>query len=228
MTTLISLTGIVKTYHLGQTLVPALRGLDLVINKSEFTAVVGASGSGKSTLLNVVGCIDEPDEGEVLFDGVDVRRLDDDGRCALRNRKIGYVFQTFNLMAVLSAEENVELPLLLDKSVKPAARRERVRAALADVELEGLARNLPDQLSGGQRQRVAIARALAVEPDLVLADEPTANLDSETAQRIVDLMIRLNERRQVTFLFSTHDERLMKRVSRVVHLQDGRIVGEDA
>jgi putative ABC transport system ATP-binding protein len=225
VTQIVSLSKLVKTYRLGETTVPALRGVNLDLKRGEFTAVVGASGSGKSTLLNIIGCIDDPDDGKVLIDGVDVTKLADDEKSRLRNRKIGFIFQSFNLIPVLSVYENVELPLVINPTVDPAQRKERVKAAIADVGLETMAGNLPDQLSGGQRQRVAIARALAGNPDLVLADEPTANLDSTTSHKIIDLMLELNARRKVTFLFSTHDERLMERVSRVVHIQDGVIRG---
>ena len=220
---IVSLKGLVKNYKLGETIVPALRGIDLSLRRGEFTAVIGASGSGKSTLLNVIGCIDDPDEGEVLFDGVNIVNLDDDAKSALRNRKIGFIFQSFNLVPVLDVYENVELPLLINHEVKASERKERIRSALKDVGLEGLIHHRPDQLSGGQRQRVAIARALAGNPDLVLADEPTANLDSANSAKIIDLMLELNATRKVTFLFSTHDDRLMGRVSRMVHIQDGVI-----
>ena len=223
--TIVRLRGLQKSYRLGQTIVPALRGVDLELHRGEFTAVIGASGSGKSTLLNMIGCIDDPDTGLVEIDGVDVTKLDDDAKSRLRNRKIGFIFQTFNLVPVLSVYENVELPLLINADVSPAERKERVASAIVDVGLETFVKNLPDQLSGGQRQRVAIARALAGNPDLVLADEPTANLDSTTSHKIIDLMLELNSRRRVTFLFSTHDERLMERVSRIVHIQDGVIKG---
>ena len=220
---IVLLSGLVKSYRLGQTTVPALRGVDLQIARGEFTAVIGASGSGKSTLLNMIGCIDDPDAGRILIDGIDVTALDDDGKSRLRNQKIGFIFQSFNLVPVLSVEENVELPLLINQDVTPHQRRERVAQALDDVGLGKFAKNLPDQLSGGQRQRVAIARALSGNPDLVLADEPTANLDSENTHKIIELMLELNARRKVTFLFSTHDEKLMNRVSRMVHIKDGVI-----
>lgn len=220
---IVRLRNLVKSYRLGQTTVPALRGVSLDLNRGEFTAVIGASGSGKSTLLNMIGCIDDPDSGGIEIDGVEVTKLGDDAKSRLRNRKIGFIFQTFNLMPVLSVYENVELPLLLNADVTAAERKERVANAIVDVGLETLVKNRPDQLSGGQRQRVAIARALAGNPDLVLADEPTANLDSATSHKIIDLMLELNSRRQVTFLFSTHDERLMDRVSRIVHIHDGAI-----
>ena len=218
---IVQLIGVHKSYRLGQTMVTALRGIDLQINKGEFTAVIGASGSGKSTLLNMIGCIDHPDSGSIKFDATEVTKLSDDALSRLRNHKIGFIFQSFNLIPVLSVQENVELPLLINGDINAAERAERVANAIADVGLEGLKRNLPDQLSGGQRQRVAIARALAGSPDVVLADEPTANLDSTNSHKIIDLMLELNARRKVTFLFSTHDEALMGRVSRLVHIQDG-------
>lgn len=220
---IVSLKGLTKSYKLGQTTVQALRGVDLILRRGEFTAVVGASGSGKSTLLNIIGCIDEPDSGEVVFDGIDVVHLDDDSKSQLRNRKIGFIFQSFNLVPVLNVYENVELPLLINADVSPLERKDRIMTALKDVGVDEFAHHLPDQLSGGQRQRVAIARALAGHPVLVLADEPTANLDSANSSKIIELMLELNSRRKVTFLFSTHDERLMGRVSRMVHIQDGVI-----
>jgi len=220
---LIRLEDVHRTYRLGQTDVPAVRGVSLELRAGELTALVGPSGSGKSTLLNLVGCIDEPDAGRVLVEGVDVATLTDDERSRLRNRKVGFIFQSFNLVPVLDVRENVELPLYL-QDLPAAERRRRVEQAIADVELADFAHHPPDRLSGGQRQRVAIARALVTRPLLVLADEPTANLDSGTARRIVDLMVELNHRRKVTFLFSTHDERLMARVGRRLHLHDGLLV----
>ncbi|HEY6879241.1 MAG TPA: ABC transporter ATP-binding protein [Polyangiales bacterium] len=212
-----------KSYHLGATIVPAVRGLSLELRRGEFTALVGASGSGKSTLLNVIGCIDEADDGLVVIDGVDVAGLSDDARSDLRNQKIGFIFQAFNLVPVLSVYENVELPLMLQKGLRAGERQERVERAIEDVGLREFVKQRPDNLSGGQRQRVAIARALVTNPLLVLADEPTANLDSVTTHKIIDLMLDLNEKRKVTFFFSTHDEKLMSRVARVVHIQDGMV-----
>jgi putative ABC transport system ATP-binding protein len=223
---LIRLENVKRTYLLGETLVPAVRGVTLELRPGELTALVGPSGSGKSTLLNLAGCIDAPDSGRVLVEGVDVATLSDDARSRLRNRKMGFIFQSFNLVPVLDARENVELPLLL-QDLPAAERRSRVDEAIADVGLQEFAHHPPDKLSGGQRQRVAIARALVTHPLLVLADEPTANLDSETARRILDLMVELNARRGVTFLFSTHDEKLMARVGRHVHLRDGLLVGAE-
>ena len=219
----VRLEGVHRRYLLGETVVHALKGVTLDLHRGEFTAVVGPSGSGKSTLLNLVGCIDEPDEGRVLIEGTDVATLSDDGRSALRNQKIGFIFQSFNLVPVLDVYENVELPLLINPAIPAAERSDRVMQAIRDVDLEPQLRHRPDKLSGGQRQRVAIARALVSSPLLVLADEPTANLDSGTAHRILDLMLELNDRRKVTFFFSTHDEKLMARVARVVHLKDGEL-----
>ena len=221
--TIIRLENVSKSYHLGKVEVPALKSVSLEIHPGEFTALIGASGSGKSTLLNMIGCIDQPDSGKVWIDGVDVHALSDDSKSDLRNRKIGFIFQSFNLVPVLSVYENVELPLLINPQIPKTERRTRVMEAIADVGLDHLAKNLPDQLSGGQRQRVAIARALAGHPLLVLADEPTANLDSETSLRIIELMLSLNAKKKITFLFSTHDERVMSRVSRIVHIKDGRL-----
>jgi putative ABC transport system ATP-binding protein len=221
--TIVQLKDVKKSYQLGQTRVPALRGIHLNITRGEFTAIIGASGSGKSTLLNMIGLIDEPDSGSIQLDSHEVTALNDDQKSQLRNHKIGFIFQSFNLVPVLNVYENVELPLLINSTIKSAQRKERILQAIKDVGLEDFSSNLPDQLSGGQRQRVAIARALASEPDLVLADEPTANLDSKTSHMIIDLMLALNAKRHVTFIFSTHDERLMDRVSRIVHIKDGII-----
>lgn len=220
---IIRLENVQKSYHLGKVEVPALKHVSLEIHSGEFTALIGASGSGKSTLLNMIGCIDQPDSGKVWIDGVDVHALSDDQKSDLRNRKIGFIFQSFNLVPVLSVYENVELPLLINPLIAKEERRARVMEAITDVGLEQLAKNLPDQLSGGQRQRVAIARALAGHPLLVLADEPTANLDSDTSLKIIELMLSLNAKKKITFLFSTHDERVMSRVSRIVHIKDGRL-----
>lgn len=221
---IVELLDVRKSYSLGAAVVEAIRGLSLSLNRGEFTALVGASGSGKSTLLNLVGCIDEPDSGQVLIENVNLAGLSDDDKSRLRNQKLGFIFQSFNLVPVLNVRENVELPLLLQRDVAPAERDKRVRQALADVELTEFAEQLTDKLSGGQRQRVAIARALVTNPLLVLADEPTANLDSVTTHKIVDLMLELNVRRGVTFFFSTHDEKLMSRVARIIRIHDGAIV----
>jgi putative ABC transport system ATP-binding protein len=218
---LVSLSDVRKTYRLGETEVQALRGVNLRLQPGEFTAIVGASGSGKSTLLNIIGCIDAPDSGTVEFEGRSTLGLSEDEKSRLRNRSMGFVFQSFNLVPVLTVAENIELPLLLQKELSTTQRAERVLSALTDVGLQDYAKQWPDKLSGGQRQRVAIARALVTSPKLVIADEPTANLDSATAHRIVDLLAELNAHRNVTFLFSTHDEKLMGRVKRIIRIQDG-------
>jgi putative ABC transport system ATP-binding protein len=211
-----------KEYLLGRTLVPALRGVTLSVEPGEFMAVAGPSGSGKSTLLNLMGCLDHPTSGRVVIDGHDVAALGDNARSDLRADKIGFIFQTFNLIPVLSAVENVEFPLLMRRGRNHA--RERALAALAQVGLREFARHRPDELSGGQRQRVAAARALVTDPAIVLADEPTANLDSATGDAIVELMLEINRRQGTTFIFSTHDPRVMAHAQRVVRLADGKVV----
>lgn len=220
----VRLEKVAKSYTLGETRVDALKDVNISLKAGEFTALVGASGSGKSTLLNVVGTIDEVDRGRVFIDGVDVGALDEDRRSELRNRKIGFVFQSFNLVPVLDVLENIELPLLIRDDMDAGEKRSRAERVMKDVGLESFARHRPDQLSGGQRQRVAIARALVTDPILVLADEPTANLDSKTANAIIDLMLDLNRRKKVTFLFCSHDEKLVARVGRVLHIRDGVVV----
>lgn len=220
---ILALKNVVKTYHLGETTVPALRGLNLSIKKGEFTALIGKSGSGKSTLLNLVGCIDSPDNGQIIFDGQDITHLDEIQKSSLRNHKIGFIFQSFNLIPVLSVYENIELPLVIQPEVSDEERKKRVLSALKDVELEQFAHYPPDKLSGGQRQRVAIARALVTHPTLVLADEPTANLDSKTSHKIIDLLLDLNQKKHITFLFCSHDEKLIDRVGRIIRIQDGVI-----
>ncbi len=220
---IVRLNNLVKTYTLGEVQVQALKKLNLILKKGEFTALIGASGSGKSTLLNMVGCIDTPDSGEIYFDGKLVNSLTDDQKSALRNKEIGFIFQSFNLIPVLSVYENIELPLAVRTDISEEEKRQRVLTALKDVELEKFINYPPDKLSGGQRQRVAIARALVSHPSLVLADEPTANLDSTTSHKIIDLLLELNQKRHITFLFCSHDEKLIDRVARVIRIQDGAI-----
>ena len=220
---IIRLEDVHKQYALGEARVNALRGVSLEIHAGEFAALVGTSGSGKSTLLNIVGLVDRPSSGRIVLEGEDVLALGERGLAALRNRKLGYVFQTFNLIPVFNVHENVEVPLLLQKELTRSDREARVRKAIEDVGLADHAHKFPDTLSGGQRQRVAIARALVSRPKLVLADEPTANLDSTTTHQIIDMCLDLNARHGVTFLFSTHDEKLMARVSRMIRIQDGRV-----
>jgi putative ABC transport system ATP-binding protein len=212
---------VTKDYELGRTRVPALRGVSLAVEPGEFMAVAGPSGSGKSTLLNLIGCLDHPSSGRVLIAGQDVARLGDDALSDLRARKIGFIFQTFNLIPVLSALENVEFPLLFGP--RNPGSRERALRALAELGLAEFASQRPDELSGGQRQRVAVARALVTDPVIVLADEPTANLDSATGAAIIDLMLEINRRDGTTFIFSTHDPKVMGHARRVVQLLDGRL-----
>ncbi len=223
----IELRGVRRTYGEGETLVAALDGVDLEIRAGEFSALAGPSGSGKTTLLNVVGSIDAATSGEVRFESTDLGKLSNRQRTRFRNQRIGFVFQDFNLIPVLSAEENVELPLQLLGGMGGAERRETARAMLEEVGLADLVHRLPRELSGGQQQRVAIARALVKRPGLVLADEPTANLDSATAQEILDLMRELNGALGTTFLFSTHDPMVMGYARRLVRLRDGRVVGDE-
>ena len=211
-----------KDYALGRTRVPALRGVSLRVEPGEFIAVAGPSGSGKSTLLNLIGCLDHPTSGRILIGEEDVATLRDNALSDLRSRKIGFIFQTFNLIPVLSALENVEFPLLFRRNGKE--NRTRAHRALEQVGLGEFARHRPDELSGGQRQRVAVARALVTSPTLVLADEPTANLDSTTGQAIIDLMLHINRQASTTFVFSTHDPNVMRHAQRIVRLADGRVV----
>ena len=225
MSEAVSVHDVTKVYALGQTRVQALSGVTLAVSEGEFMAVAGPSGSGKSTLLNLIGGLDRPTSGRVVIGGQDVSQLGDDQLSDLRAHRIGFIFQTFNLIPVLSAAENVEFPLLVRVGA-PLPRgeaRERARRALEQVGLRDFARHRPDELSGGQRQRVAVARALVTEPALVLADEPTANLDSATGEAIIDLMLDINRRQRTTFIFSTHDPRVMAHAHRVVRLSDGRL-----
>jgi putative ABC transport system ATP-binding protein len=220
---LIELEKIEKDYFLGETVVHALQGIDLQIDKGEFVAIWGPSGSGKTTLLNLIGAIDEPTAGNLAIAGRDVRLLSDNQRSELRNDTIGFIFQGFNLIPVLSALENVMLPLQL-KGASSGAARTKALSRLEEVGLSQFVDHRPFKMSGGQQQRVSIARALVNSPSLVIADEPTANLDSETARMIINLMRELNEKEETTFIFSTHDQRLLDRVERLVRLEDGRIV----
>ena len=220
---LIEMENIKKDYFLGETVVHALQGIDLQIDKGEFVAIWGPSGSGKTTLLNLIGAIDEPSAGHLAIAGRDVHLLSDNQRSELRNDTIGFIFQGFNLIPVLSALENVMLPLQL-KGVSFGAAKAKALSRLEEVGLSQLIDHRPFKMSGGQQQRVSIARALVNSPSLVIADEPTANLDSETARMIISLMRELNKREETTFIFSTHDQRLLDRVKRLVRLEDGRIV----
>ncbi len=216
-----------KTYKSDGVETPALRGVDFTVAPGEFTAIAGPSGSGKSTLLHLLGGLDLPSQGEVWLEG---ERLDDKNavsRARIRLWKVGFVFQAYNLIPVLTALENAAFVLEL-RGLPPSERIRRAREALAELEMEGFAERRPNQLSGGQQQRVAVARALAAEPAVIFADEPTANLDSKTGLALIEYMKRLNREKGVTFVFSTHDARLLEHVRRVVHLEDGRIAYEEA
>ncbi len=226
MDTIVEARNLHKTYRADGVETPALRGVDLAIGRGEFTAIAGPSGSGKSTLLHLLGGLDRPSAGEVWLAG---ERIDDKPpvqRARLRLWKVGFVFQAYNLIPVLTALENAAFVLEL-RGVPPAERKKRALDALAELEMEGFADRRPNQLSGGQQQRVAVARALAAEPAVILADEPTANLDSGTGLALIEYMKRLNREKGLTFVFSTHDPRLLEHVRRVVHLEDGRIVREE-
>jgi len=217
--------GIKKVYNPNTIPVHALRGVDLEITKGEFTAIVGPSGSGKTTLLNIIGGLDRPSNGHVEVDGVDISELSDNKLIDFRKNKIGFVFQAYNLIPVLTAKENVEFVMLLQNRPKDEIEK-RTFELLNAVGLNDKVNNRPSKLSGGQQQRVAVARALAPKPAFILADEPTANLDSESTSNLLDIMARLNEEESITFVFSTHDQRVIDRAKRVVTLEDGQIVSD--
>jgi putative ABC transport system ATP-binding protein len=212
-----------KTYHTGKVDFQALYDVNLSIENKEFTAIAGPSGSGKTTLLNCIGCIDRADNGEILLEGIDITKRTPKELALLRRENYGFIFQTYNLIPVLKVFENVEMPLRLLKKFTEEEEREMVLDILNKVGLSGLENRLPLELSGGEQQRVSIARALIKKPKVVLADEPTANLDSKTGESIVDLMHDLNEEEGVTFIFSTHDRLVMKHARRLVEIRDGRI-----
>jgi len=225
---LIDARDLVRTYAMGgAAAVFAVRGVSIAIGSGEFVALQGPSGSGKTTLLNLLGLLDRPDSGQLAIDGVDAEGLSENARSDMRRDRFGFVFQTFNLIPVLSARENVEYPMAIAGRAAPE-RKKRALALLETVGLSGKTEVRPDLLSGGQRQRVAIARALANEPVVVFADEPTANLDSKTADEILNLMRELCDASGVAFLFATHDPRVVERARRVVALHDGRIESDTA
>jgi len=220
---LIHLSGVTKDYQLGETIVPALRGIDVSIHKGEFLSIIGPSGSGKTTLLNIIGCIDTASDGTVIIAGNNVTRLSDSERTSLRLYKIGFIFQTFNLIPVLDVIENIEFPLLLMNRESRDAIRRRAMDLAAAVGLHSHIHHRPAELSGGQRQRVAIARALVTNPDIILADEPTANLDSQTGATILELMKHLNTTEKTTFIFSTHDPEVLQYAQRIIKIKDGKV-----
>jgi putative ABC transport system ATP-binding protein len=224
MADIVTLKSVDKDYPLGKLTVQALKAVDLTIEVGEFTTIAGPSGSGKTTLLNLVGCVDVATRGVVEIDGRDTGKLSDSQLTQLRLHKLGFIFQSFNLIAVLNVFQNVEFPLLLQGGMSNGARRDRVREIVDRVGLTEHIKHRPNELSGGQRQRVAIARALVTKPRIVLADEPTANLDTATGNSIIDLMKEMNEQDETTFIFSTHDPQVMARAGRVVKLVDGKVV----
>jgi putative ABC transport system ATP-binding protein len=213
----------VKNYRVGKMEVPALRGINLSIEKGDFAAIAGPSGSGKTTMLNLFGCLDKPSGGKVFIEEHDIISLNPDQLAEVRNEHIGFIFQSFNLIPVLTAFENVEFPLILLKKDGPNVRKKKVMDMLASVGIAELANRLPSEMSGGQQQRVAIARALVKNPDYVLADEPTANIDTKTGHEILDLMLAMNQKMQTTFIFSTHDPKVMEHARRLIRVRDGQI-----
>jgi len=221
----VELKDVKKTYRMGPIEVPALRGISVQVAPGEFLAIAGPSGCGKTTLLNIVGGLDRADTGEVLVDGRNLQRLSSGELARLRLLRLGFVFQAFNLLPVLTARENAEFTLLL-QGVPTAQRKQRVQKLFAEIGLAGLENRRPGALSGGQQQRVAVARAMVTEPALVLADEPTANLDSVTATALLEVMEQLNRAHGTTFVYATHDPQVMQRARRLIHLRDGQIVSD--
>jgi putative ABC transport system ATP-binding protein len=222
---LVSVEDVTRKFPLDHNAVTALNHVSFQVNAGEFLAIAGPSGSGKSTLLNLIGCIDKPTSGRILINGVNASTLSATRTTQLRREKIGFVFQTFNLIPVFTVSENVEFPLLV-QGVSASDRRKRVGAALESVGLSARAHQRPDLLSGGERQRIAVARAIVHRPALVLADEPTANLDTHNATQLIDLMRDLNRSLGLTFIFSTHDQRLLEHTPRIVRLCDGQVVSD--
>ena len=225
--TALRLEKVTKVYKKGDSEVRALDGVDLDIEAGEFLTVVGPSGSGKTTLLNLLGCLDSPSEGSMVYDGQELRALGERGLSAYRRDRISFVFQSYNLIPVLTVRENVELPLIIEHKLSNGDIRARAEEMIAAVGLAGKESRFPRELSGGQEQRVAIARALVKRPLVVLADEPSANLDSHTAQEIVELMRSINLERGTTFVFSTHDRLVMDHARRIVTIRDGRVTGDE-
>ena len=219
------LTDVTRIYKIGEVETRALNGITMTIESGEFTSLVGPSGSGKTTLLQLIGCLDQPTSGQVVINGKETTGLSRNQRADLRKGTIGFVFQFFALIPTLTAYENVEMPLLLNGKT-PAQRRQRVMELLEAVDMTDHSHHRPDQLSGGQQQRVAVARALSTSPKMILADEPTANLDTENGEQVMGIMQKLNEETGTTFVFATHDPRVIKYAKRVVTLQDGLIVAD--
>ena len=222
---LILAQNLTKDYHSGEVVVRALKGLSFGIEPASFVSFVGPSGSGKTTLLNLIGCLDKPTEGNLTIAGTDVLSLDRKGSASFRGRHLGFIFQDFNLIPVLTVFENIEYPLLMVQNTPARERKEKVLNLLQAVGMEEQKRKYPDQISGGQKQRVAVARALVTDPQLVLADEPTANLDSKTAYTVIELMKKLRDERKTTFIFSTHDPKIMGEAEIIFSLADGELKG---
>lgn len=222
MTNLIETRDLCRTFGSEETKVTALDHVSINIEQGEFTAIIGPSGSGKTTLLHLIGGLDEPNSGSVTLSGSNIADMSGNQLSDFRRDHIGFIFQAYNLIPVLSAEENIEYIMLL-QGISAAERKKRVKEMLAMVELEGLGDRRPSHLSGGQQQRVAVARAMASKPDIILADEPTANLDSKTGISLLEVMRDLNQQRNMTFVFSTHDEKIMERATRLIHLRDGNV-----
>lgn len=226
MQPIVSIVNVTKEYHLGKTVVPALNGVNLKVSAGDFISIAGPSGSGKTTLLNLIGCVDTATSGQVLIADQDTKTLSERELTQLRLNAIGFIFQSFNLVSVLNVFQNVEFPLLLQRKLGVKERGDRVMELLEKVGLEKHAKHRPNELSGGQRQRVAIARALVTRPQIVLADEPTANLDSKTGENILNLMKDMNQLEKTTFIFSTHDAKVMSYANSVVRLADGNILSQ--
>jgi putative ABC transport system ATP-binding protein len=224
---MIKLENVARVYHMGKTLVPALRGLTLEIADGEFVAIMGPSGSGKSTLMHLIGALDAPNQGHILLNGIDIAQQNGDQLAELRGKKIGFVFQTFNLVPTLSALKNVELPMIFQK-VPRRERRERARRLLEQVGLGDRLHHKPSELSGGECQRVAIARALANDPDILLADEPTGNLDAESGEQIMQILKKLNEERKMTIIVVTHNPDVARYAHRIIRMRYGQIEGISA
>ena len=220
---LITADNVQKNYTAGEITVPALKGLTFLTDPSSFISFIGPSGSGKTTLLNILGCLDVPTGGSVIIEGTDISKLTRRERAAFRGERIGFIFQDFNLIPVLTVFENIESPLMMVQNIPPARRRERVRRLIAEVGMEDQKGKYPDQISGGQKQRVAIARALATNPKIVLADEPTANLDHDTAYRVIAIMRKMRDEFGTSFIFSTHDQKIVGEAEIIYSLEDGLI-----
>ena len=224
---LLELNKVKKSYQQGKIEIPALRGIDLMVEPGEFTTIFGPSGSGKTTLLNMIGCLDTPTEGEIKLNGDRVSDLSRTKLAMVRRYNIGFIFQAYNLIPVLTAYENVEFAIRLIHHLKEEEMKEKVLNILESVGLKGLETRRPNELSGGEKQRVAVARALVKEPKIVLADEPTANLDSKTGADVIKIMVKMNQKLGTTFIFSTHDPQIMKYANRLINLKDGMISGEE-